>query len=294
MKNELEKQKQFANEELDGEYQQNNGRYKFDEKNHIHLLDGRPLIGTSSASSVLAKPLTWWASGLAVKELGVPDPKVFTKMKKKQASKDELEALNSSCTETLSKIRSMTVDDYVNLLDRAYRAHSLSLDKSAEEGTDLHAELERYVKNHMLCYGKAKDTTEYDPKIKPFIDWTETNVERFIWSEAHCYSENLWIGGISDCGAILKNGKTIIIDFKSSKEAYLSQFWQCVGYAIQIEENGWFNSEGILQGKLEAPIDYVCIVPFGATNVEPQFYYNMEEGKEAFHAEIKLYKLLNQ
>ena len=270
-------------------------RYKYlDEKGeHLHKLDDKPLIGTSSVANVLSKPLTYWASGLAVKELGVPDAKVFTKMKAKKASKEELDALNTSCMARLEEIKAMSVDDYVKLLDRAYRAHASTLKDKAEEGVDLHAECERFVKNHMITKGVAIDKTEYDPKIQPFIDWTEKEVDHFIFSEAHCYSEKMWVGGISDAGAKMKNGKTIIIDFKSSKEAYLSQFWQCVGYAMEMEENGWFDKDGNLQGKLETPIDYVCIIPFGAEKVEPQFYYDMDGGKEAFNCEVTLYKKLN-
>ena len=45
-------------------------KYRFEKEQHIHLLDERPLIGTTTALSVLNKPLTWWASGLAVEALG--------------------------------------------------------------------------------------------------------------------------------------------------------------------------------------------------------------------------------
>jgi len=272
-------------------------RYKFDKKNHIHLLDGKPLIGTSSAASVLSKPLTYWASGLAVKELGVTDPKVLTKIKSKKATEEERLALYKSCSARHEEIKAMSLVDYITLLNKAYTAHATNLKEKASEGTDLHEVLETYVKWVM----GGRDTKDSkimeilaEKRIQPFVDWADREVDYFIWSEAHCWSERLWIGGITDCAAKLKNGKTIIIDFKSSKEAYLSQHWQCIGYAIQVEENGWYDSEGNLVGKLESPIDYVCIVPFGAEKVEPQFYYNVEEGKKAFEAEIVLYKLLNQ
>src|SRR3990167_1365761 len=161
-----------------------NNMYKYldSKKEHLHTFNDKPLIGTSSVGSVLAKPLTWWASGLAVKELGVPDPKVFTKMKKKQATQEEIDALNSSCGEFLTRFKDMSVESYITLLSNAYKAHSVKLADSAEEGVDLHAELERYVKNHILTQGKAVDVTEYEPRIQPFIDWTEKNVKRFLWS----------------------------------------------------------------------------------------------------------------
>ena len=256
---------------------------------HLHSLDGKPLIGTSSVSDVLSKPLTWWSAGLAVKELGVPDAKVFTKIKSKKATEEEIKALETSCGLRLEEIKGMSVKDYIDLLNNAYKAHSVKLKDSAQAGTDLHAELEKFVKNTM-----ENRMATYDAKIQPFIDWSVKNVKRFIYSEAYCYSEKLWVGGISDCCAELNDGKIIIIDFKSSKEAYLSQFWQCVGYAIQIEENGWFDENGNQLGKLEKPIDYVCVVPFGAEVVEPQFFYDVDGGKEAFGAEVLLYKKLNQ
>ena len=61
------------------------------------------------------------------------------------------------------------------------------------------------------------------------------HVEQFLLSEAHCYSERLWVGGITDCVARMKNGKLAVIDFKSSKDAYYGQFVQVAGYALQLE-----------------------------------------------------------
>jgi len=271
-------------------------RYKYiDGKGeHRHELDDRPLLGTSTISDLIPPPLTWWASGLAVRVLGVPDAKVFTKIKAKKATQEEIDALNSSCATRLDEIKGMTTEDYVKLLNDAYKAHSVKLKDSAKAGTDLHAELERYVKNHMITNGVAKDTSTYDIKIQPFISWSEKNVKRFIYSEANCFSEKMWTGGISDACSELNDGNVIVIDFKSAKDAYLTKFWQAVGYAIQVEENGWYDKDGNLLGKLEKPIDYVCVVPFGAEIVEPKFYYNMEEGKKAFQLMTDLYKLYNQ
>lgn len=265
-------------------------KYKDEKGEHLHELNGVPLIGTSSVGSVIAKPLTWWASGLAVMHLGIPDSKVITKIKNKTATPEEVKACMVAVGIKLEQIRGMSPDEYYKLLDGAYRAHQTTLKDKAEEGTDLHAELERFVKFKMS--GSA-DIKIFDLKIQPFIDWSEKNVKRFLWSEAHCYSEKLWVGGISDVGAELNDGSIIIIDFKSSKEAYLGQFWQCCGYAIEIEENGWFDKDGNLMGKLEKPIDYVCVVPFGAAKVEPQFNHDMVGGKVAFECETILYKKLN-
>lgn len=281
--------------------------YKYiDEKGeHLHTLNGAPLIGTSSVAGVLAKPLTWWASGLAVQVLGIPDPKVITKIKNGKATPEEVKDTMVSVGIQHELIKAMDSAQYYKLLDKAYRAHATTLKDKAEEGTDLHAELERFVKFVMehqkplgrtVVYEISKEEIEgmkFENRIQPFIDWTFKNVKRFLWSEANCYSEKMWTGGISDVGAELHDNKIVIIDFKSSKEAYLSQFWQCVGYAMQIEENGWFDKDGNQIGKLEKPIDFVCVVPFGAEVVEPKFNYDMLGGKEAFLAEVVLYKKLN-
>lgn len=258
-------------------------RYRFDEENHVHLLDGKPLIGTSGVTGVLSKPLTWWASGLAVEKFGWINKKDADG---KFRTKEERLAI---AFKGWKKIQDLDNEQFLDLLDEAYSAHSKKLDSSAKQGTDLHAELERYVKNKM-----ANRMATYEEKIMPFILWAEENVEKFIWSEVNCYSERLWIGGISDVGAKLKNGKIVIIDFKSSKEAYESQFIQCAGYDIQITENGGYTKNGTKILTLEDKIDGYIIVPFGAKVVEPVFRWNVDELKEAFEACLKLQKLINK
>lgn len=258
-------------------------RYRFDEENHVHLLDNKPLIGTSGVTGVLSKPLTWWASGLAVEKFGW-----INKGNAKKGWTPKEERLQS-VAEFLQRTKDYSVEEWLELCDEAYSAHSKKLDSSAKQGTDLHAELERYVKNKM-----ANRVATYEDKIIPFITWAEENVEEFIWSEVNCYSETLWLGGISDVGAKLKDGKTVIIDFKSSKEAYESQFIQCAGYDLQITENGGYTKNGAKILTLKDKIDGYIIVPFGAEVVEPVFRWNVEELKDAFRACLTLYKLTNK
>lgn len=274
-------------------------RYKYiDEKGeHLHTLDNQPLIGTSSVASVLSKPLAYWASGLAVKEFGCPEPKVITKIKNKKATVEETKAHYDGLAKMRELIASMDIEEYAKLIQKAYSAHASTLKDKAKEGTDLHAELERFVKFCMETDIPTPDTEDakmFDNKIQPFIAWTFENVSEFLWSEGNCYSEKNWTGGISDVGARLKDGRIAIIDFKSSKEAYLSQFWQCCGYAIQVEENGIFDKDGNQTFKLKEgeKIDLTIVVPFGMDNVYPQLNVDMEGGKEAFLAELLLYKKL--
>lgn len=263
-------------------------RYRFDAENHLHLLDEKPLTGTSSVADVIAKPLTWWASGLAVKEFGCPDPKVLTLIKNRKATKEQIQELKNSATEFLGELKKMEADVYLKLIDRAYRAHSLTLKEKASEGTDLHAELERFVKNEMA--GNQLMTEAYHERIHPFINWARKNVKKYLWSEIHCYSEKHWLGGISDLGIIDKDGKTAVIDFKSSKDAYMSQFWQCAGYGIQLQENGGFDPDGNQIMEPLQKIDYYAVVPFGAEDPTPRINVDVAGGQEAFLAEVLLYK----
>lgn len=124
-------------------------RYKFLNENdeHLHTLDGKPLIGTSTALKVLAKPLTWWAAGLAVAELGwVKEVKTWDKPKptKEDIEKNKIARLLAAEL-GLEKIKNMDPKEFLALLDIAYKAHSTNLKKTAGAGTDLHLELSNYV-----------------------------------------------------------------------------------------------------------------------------------------------------
>ena len=81
-------------------------------------------------------------------------------------------------------------------------------------------------------------------------------------------------------------------DFKSSKEAYLSQFIQVAGYDIQQSENGFFSATG---EKISDPlkVDGYVIFPFGGKTFEPSFKYNTAELKKGFESACVLYKVLN-
>jgi len=266
----------------------NNYRYTDNTKQHLHEIfkDGNwhPLIGTSSVSEVLAKPLTWWASGLACAKFGWinkkdEDGKFRTNISRLAHARARKET-----------ICNMEDEAYLSLLDEAYKAHSEKLDSSADAGNDLHALVEEYIKR---CMKDGAVLYTGAVQIQPFIDWAVRNVKRFLWSEGHCYSEKLWTGGISDAGFEDKDGKYVILDVKSSKAAYLSQFWQCAGYDTAISENGVLDAEGNVLFKLDKPIEYYVIFPFGMKEPSAQINLDVTGGRAAFEAEVFLYKKLN-
>jgi len=187
----------------------------------------------------------------------------------------------------LGKIKDMSPTEYLHLLDEAYKAHSVKLKDSASKGTDLHAELEKWVKAQI-----RNTSVQFDPKILPFVNWANDNVKKFIASEAHCYSERLWCGGITDAIAQMNDGKLAIIDFKSAKAVYISHLIQTAGYAIQVNENGLFSKSGAHTLKLDRPIEALVVVAFGMNPIVPEIRYGVAEYEKGFEMAVGLYRLM--
>jgi hypothetical protein len=167
------------------------------------------------------------------------------------------------------------------------------LKEKATAGVDLHAELERYVRDHMgLDHVPDSMALSFDPKITPFIDWTYANVKRFLWAEGHCYSEKHWLGGICDVGYEKLDGTYGIGDFKSAKGAYFEHFTQIAGYHIQIEENGVVDANGNPLYALEKPVTEYIVVPFGAPKVEPQPHVDQAGLRDTFLHMLAVYKAM--
>jgi hypothetical protein len=112
-------------------------------------------------------------------------------------------------------------------------------------------------------------------------------------TDGHTFSAKPWVGGITDCIAELKDGRLVIIDFRSSKEAYVSQFIQVAGCHTEVMENGILDAYGNSILKLEREIDGYVVFPFGAEKVEPQFQFDTASFKQGFRAAAVLHKLIN-
>lgn len=271
-------------------------RYAFDSINHLHTLDGRPLTGVSSVGSVIAKPLTWWAVGEGLKLFGWTP--IFEKdgdgKRVKADRKQRLGAASKwiSTEGTALLIGDNYAQDWLDKLDEAYYAHSKTKDKAAVTGTDRHALLSDYI-NECLRYGETLTPISPDSSVRCFYEWATDNVKRFLWTEAHCYSERYWVGGICDCGALMNDDTIAVIDFKSSKDAYPDQFWQAAGYDLLITENGGYTSDG--QKLFDPPknkIERHVIFPFGAPKPEARVRYDVADNREAFLAALTIHRKL--
>ena len=258
----------------------NNMGYKFDVENHIHSYDGKPLIGTTTALGIISKPLTWWASGMACAEFGW-----------KNSKDNSPDVCRQFATEKLAEIKKMEANSYMDLLNKAYRAHSVKLKKSAVKGTDMHELLEQFINAHM----RGEILEKIDPIIEPFVAWTKKNVQRFLFSELHCFSNTLWTGGITDLAYVDMDGKWVLGDFKSSKEAYYTHALQVGGYDLMLTQNGGFTAEGESVFKLEKNFEYHAIFCEQAGLDKPFFNRTQVlDAKKGFRDAVNLYKANQQ
>lgn len=173
--------------------------------------------------------------------------------------------------------------------DEAKLAHKSSKDKSAVKGTDMHAELEAYVRFCIDQDGIPQNIS--NAQIQVFIDWAIQNVEFFIFSEANCYSRRLWLGGEGDVGFIMKDGRRVLGDFKSSPKAYTDHFIQCALYDIQMAENGLFNRDGKRIGDWTLADGY-CVFPFRSKPFTPEFVWAAEQYREGAESAVKIYNII--
>lgn len=261
-------------------------KYIDENKNHLHTLDGKPLMGASTVAGIISKPLTYWASGMAVGTLGWKNIKKVSKLEKLESAENALEM-----------IKELDVNAYSDLLDKAYVAFNEKKDLAAEAGTDMHALLENYVTTCIKENGgiplahKVNESKE----VSSFVEWSMKNVKRFLASEIHTFSRTYWLGGICDVIYEDLKGDVYIGDFKSSKEAYFSQFVQASLYHIQItENNGGYDKDGNKILELESPVKGYTIFPFGSDFKEPTVRYVSEAWLQTAVGACALYSLQNQ
>lgn len=213
-------------------------RFKDEKKQHLHQLDGRPLYGTTTLiGEVFPPPLAWWGSGMALEKLGFISPN-------KEPDKEKRIQLALIGKEEAIRASNMVIEDYMDWLDEQYRNHDNYKKSKGKTGIDTHKLIESYIK---LCMS-SNECRPYSPEdtegngIESFIKWAYKDVDRFIWSEANCYSKALWVGGQTDFGFIHKDGRVIIGDAKPS--IYPKNFIQTAGYGLQIKENGLLGPGG--------------------------------------------------
>jgi galactitol-specific phosphotransferase system IIB component len=175
--------------------------YKFDDKKHVHTLDGKRLHGVTSVLKYWGDPggLINWAANMAVDH-------VEKVLKTKEIEKEDLES--------------------------ARKAHTRKRDKAGDIGTKVHKELEDAM-NDWITAGFLMDSK--NKTVQAVLEWLRDEGIKPLKSEMHVYSRKHWYGGIAD-GVIEKDGKRYILDFKTSNYIYTTAFIQCGAYSTAVKE----------------------------------------------------------
>jgi len=242
-------------------------RYIDEGRQHLHTLEGKPLLGTSTICKIVggSEGLITWAANCAVDYI-----------------KGEHTAIVEEGREGFDRI-----------CEEARKAHIRKRDASAEKGTERHTALEEYVQTCLTSRnGQPIDAGDDDTSIRQFIDWSLENVERFLFTEANCASARLHVGGIADIGMLLKDGRRVVGDHKSSPKAYFNHFLQTAVYDLLLSESGGMNAEGEKQFDWE-PADGYVIFPFRSKPFQPEFRWDANEWRKAAEEVVHIYKLSN-
>lgn len=264
-------------------------RYKYiDEgRTHLHTLDGKPLVGGSTMKSIVGNKealFQWYADMAAVAGLALPVQDIRAEYEAVQAIKDWKEKAAAK------KALDEKYPDYA----KARRAAVTHRDEKADEGTFRHGELQAYINGCIALGGEPVSAPENaSPSIKAFADWSMQNVSKFHFSEAHCYHSDpgIWAGGIADLGLTLKDGRRLVGDHKSSREAYQDQFLQCAIYDVLLSHSGGLDRDGNKLFDWE-PADGYVVFPFRSEPFTPEFRWNAVEFRRGVESVAQLYKLI--
>ena len=170
-----------------------------------YTLDGRDLTGVTSVCNMQSKGfLVNWAAS--------------------EAYKDSL---------TLT-------DDEIKLVlkDKNY-AHTRKSKGATDKGTTAHDFVEKFIKDYISSGEYNREVIEDEEvanSVYRFYDWAEKHKVEFFASEESVYSREFWYAGTFDFICKI-DGKTLLGDFKTSKQIDDTYFAQGAAYAIAVEES---------------------------------------------------------
>ena len=108
-----------------------------------------------------------------------------------------------------------------------------ALEAAASVGTETHAMIEAHLKGEKQKPASPKAMVCF----RKYLDWHEKNKPQLIASEIALVSERYQYGGCLD--ALLSiNGRTCLMDWKTSKRPYPDHGYQIAAYGRLLEESG--------------------------------------------------------
>lgn len=235
--------------------------FTFNEKTHRYYLDGKQMTGVTTILGVIAKPqLIQWASDQAVNFI-------------KENTKEFLIGFPKSVMLEEGK--------YNEVCESARKAYAKKRDKAADLGTEVHKEIEEFIK----CRMSGIDWGTDNKQVQHFIDWADKHEVEFVASEEQVYSKKLFVAGTYDFACII-DGRKYLGDLKTSNALYPEYFFQCAAYRMMAEEMGQTDFKGSI---------LVRVGRDGEFNEDQDIIISesYEEEKEAFLSALKLYRITN-
>ena len=107
--------------------------------------------------------------------------------------------------------------------------------KAADEGTQVHDAIERYLEGEKITWFDKDGNSQYSmdvwKMILKFVDFWETYEPTLIESEIHLYSDKYKFAGT--CDLVLEiNGEKWLIDIKTSNSIHTSYDLQTASYSV--------------------------------------------------------------
>ena len=226
----------------------------FNKEKHEYLIDGERATGITTIIGVLAKPaLIGWAAKMACEYIR--------------------EHVAYAIPGTDGGYWAIKPSD----VDEAQKAHTKKKEAAGTHGTDTHSLIEEWIKGALE--GKVLVDDKFLP-IAKFIQWVEQDVDHFLFSERQMFNKDMFIAGTADFGAVMKDGKKLIGDFKTSSGVYgIDYFLQCAGYKILAEGEG------------DTPYDGCVIARLGKDGTfDVTYRYDTKTDEEAFRACLTIYR----
>lgn len=264
------------------------GDYRFSESRHLHELkkDGeyKPLTGVTTVLKVISKGdvLVQWSANKAVEYI-------------------EEHSVGSYFEDEFHYL--ITKD---NLL-KAKTAWKDNRDSAGKAGTEIHSFIEGWINTAIAeNNGYILQMETANKSVNKFINWAIENKVKFLASEKHVYSKEMWVGGICDFICEI-DGKRYIGDIKTSKDIYPEHHIQCSAYAKMLEEMGEYKAEMITTKVIKGlpaewrgvniskpAFDGVVIVNLPKTGgFKVEYNYALDDNFECFKACLTIYRVLN-
>lgn len=220
-------------------------KLKFNKAQHKYTIEGKPLTGVTTILGIINKPaLLGWSCGEAVNYIKENSPII-----------GEMYQVSEK------------------VLNKAKTAYTLKRDAAGLTGTEIHLQIEEYLKT-----GKSS----LSPQFLSFQTWFNSKQYEVVECEKQLYSEKYWFAGTVDMILKDKEGKLWIADIKTSKGIYNSYIYQMGGYEIAYCEE---NPGSVIEGYI-----IIHITNFGSVEEYIVPKKDTTQAKTAFISALKIYR----